>query len=46
MVVQVLADLLPAMIPDYAQAPTVYVEQMGVRVKCCCGYFFMSKLVC
>lgn len=26
MVVQVLANLLPAMIPDYAQAPAVYVE--------------------
>ena len=25
MVVQVLANLLPAMIPDYAQAPAVYV---------------------
>ena len=26
MVVQVLANLSPAMIPDYAQAPAVYVE--------------------
>ena len=26
MVVQVLANLSPVMIPDYAQAPTVYVE--------------------
>ena len=26
MVAQVLANLLPAMIPDYAQAPAVYVE--------------------
>ena len=26
MVVQVLANLLPAMMPDYAQAPAVYVE--------------------
>ena len=29
MVVQVLANLLPAMIPDYAQAPAVYVETDG-----------------
>ena len=29
MVVQVLANLLPAMIPDYAQAPVVYVETDG-----------------
>lgn len=29
MVVQVLADLLPAMIPYYAQAPAVYVETDG-----------------
>ena len=29
MVVQVLADLLPAMILDYAQAPTVYVGTDG-----------------
>ena len=29
MVVQALADLLPAMIPDYAQAPTVYVGTDG-----------------
>jgi len=27
--VQVLANLLPAMIPDYAQAPAVYVETDG-----------------
>ena len=26
MVVQVLANLSPVMIPDYAQAPAVYVE--------------------
>ena len=26
---QVLANLLPAMIPDYAQAPAVYVETDG-----------------
>lgn len=26
MVVQVLANLSPAMIPDYEQAPAVYVE--------------------
>ena len=29
MVAQVLANLLPAMIPDYAQAPAVYVETDG-----------------
>ena len=29
MVVQVLANLSPAMIPDYAQAPAVYVETGG-----------------
>lgn len=29
MVVQVLANLLPAMIPDYAQATAVYVETDG-----------------
>ena len=29
MVVQVLANLLTAMIPDYAQAPAVYVETDG-----------------
>ena len=29
MVAQVLANLLPAMIPDYAQAPVVYVETDG-----------------
>ena len=31
MVVQVLANLSPAMIPDYAQAPVVYVETDGSR---------------
>ena len=29
MVAQVLANLSPAMIPDYAQAPAVYVETDG-----------------
>ena len=29
MVVQVLANLSPAMIPDYAQAPVFYVETDG-----------------
>ena len=29
MVAQVLANLLPATIPDYAQAPAVYVETDG-----------------
>ena len=29
MVVQVLANLLPAMTPDYAQVPAVYVETDG-----------------
>ena len=29
MVIQVLADLLPAMITDYAQAPAVYVGTDG-----------------
>ena len=29
MVVQVLVNLSPAMIPDYAQAPAVYVETDG-----------------
>ena len=29
MVVQVLANLLPAMTPDYAQAPAAYVETDG-----------------
>ena len=31
MVVQLLANLLPAMIPDYAQAPAVYVETDGSK---------------
>lgn len=31
MVVQVLANLSPAMIPDYAQAPAVYVETDGSK---------------
>ena len=33
MVVQVLANLSPAMIPDYAQAPAVYVETDGNMCK-------------
>jgi hypothetical protein len=32
MVVQVLANLLPAVTPDYAQAPVVYVGTDGVGV--------------
>ena len=31
MVAQVLANLSPAMIPDYAQAPAVYVETDGSK---------------